>query len=131
MHAHIFKRCPTTRNLFVCNKSLIIYINYPFWLVRDWYFLYDQWLMSYFSGMPMLIHWDNLPSLYFNKEDRIQTNISEIVGDIVEGMPSFLEYIHSQNKLFGESGTYSCEINAEYITNLYVSYIVNNYQQVE
>lgn len=94
----------------------IIIKNYPFWLIRDWYFIYDEFVSSYFNKTT--IQWNSLPSLYLG-HDEITHDLFE---QIYEGMTETLYYCHEQNTVFHNIFP-DAEINFYEITEYYVSYL--------
>lgn len=94
----------------------IIIREYPFWLIRDWYFIYDEFVSSYFNQTS--IQWNSLPSLYLGHGE-ITPDLFE---QVYEGMAETLYYRHDQNTVFHRTFP-GAQINFYELTEYYVSYL--------
>ena len=100
--------------------------QYPLWAVRDWFYIYQQWVnialnyTAYYSAN----YWQNMPSLQEKFEKKV-SSVSQIVfREICDGMSGFLHYLfqndrsiqQKENVHFDPSGLIQSYINYLCIT---------------
>jgi len=78
----------------------VIIHSYPLWVMRDWYFIYDQIISSFFTKLP--VQWHSLPSLYVNQSNqwRVESIRMDELKKIQDGLNPFLQYLHRGNSTF-------------------------------